>query len=215
MPKELKLAVGDPLLLEICMDVDEPRDVIWEKDGEMLRNEDEDCNADMGFDGACNYLRIQHTELDDAGLYEVYGEREKTEVSFFTSVQIGDKIPPPVSPKKRGTGMRNTMEGVKTPPKVQRKPSLSSRQGSVDGVSSPPPVASKPGSRKSSVASNDVIVPVEEKTTRKTPPAPPVKPKSKSRFFFFIFLNFVFMNFKDFSNFFFFGFNKKVYLTIR
>lgn len=219
MPKELKLAVGDPLLLEVCMDVDEPRDVIWEKDGEMLRNENEDCRADMGFDGACNYLRIQRTELDDAGLYEVYGERGQNEISFFTSVQIGEKIPPPVSPKKRGTGIRSSsIEGVKTPPKVQKKPSFSSRESSVDGgdgsriISSPPSVASKPNSRKSSkdVVSDDFIVPVEEKITRKTPPAPAVKPKSKSFFPFFIIFHFITKIFPSFFFFFFFGLIKKI-----
>ena len=209
LPKELKLALGDPLLLELCMDVDEPRDVIWEKDGEMLRNENEDCRADMGFDGACNYLRIQRTEFEDTGLYEVYGERGQNEVSFFTSVQVGDKITPPVTPEKRGVGFRSTRdlsvdEGVKTPPKVLRKPSASSREGSVDSgslpssrsvsfdhgegsrvKSPPPPVFAKPSSRRISresskdIVSDDFIVPVEEKTSQKTPPAPAVKPKSR------------------------------------
>lgn len=201
----MKLALGDLLYLEVCMDVDEPRDVIWEKDGDMLRNENEACRADMGFDGACNYLRIHSTESQDAGLYEVYGERGAKEVSFYTTVQVGDiKVPPLVSPKKRGV-LRSSVDVVKTPPKVLSK--LSSREGSVDSgssldqgdsrVKSPPPaILAKPRRVSKDVVSDDQIVPVEESRTSHKAPLPAVKPKPSSRkgmMIHYIFISFNFL----------------------
>jgi len=133
--------------------VDEPRDVIWEKNGNMICNDDA---VEIGYDGTCNFLTIEHAELEDAGLYEVFGERNTNEITFSTLVQVGDKKPPPVAPKKKpapgvakkpgSTHQQSIDEAVaKTPPQVARKPSkTASEEGDSSPVKSPPPTPKKP-----------------------------------------------------------------------
>ena len=165
------------------MDVDEPDDVIWEKDGSMLHEND---NIDMGYDGACNFLKLAKVDSVDAGFYEVFGEKKGVEVSFGSTVQVGDKKPPPVAAKKKtpppgvakkpkspssrqesvesteGGSTRRT--GVKSPPpQVGKKPSktfqTSSRTSSLDkdGAKSPPPKVGKKPSGISRGSSKDII----------------------------------------------------------
>lgn len=178
LSKETFVKKGDSLELRILMDVTEPLDVIWEKDGIMI-SDGVDANIETGFDGVCNYLRLKRIDSEDFGTYEVFGEKGEEEVAHRTNVIVDGKRkpPPPVVPRKTrsiASSGASSPSSVKSPPPTPPKKPVKSPP-----VKSPPVTAQKP-SRQSSVDST-ASEPTQKpkKIPPKTPPKSVKSPKAK------------------------------------
>ena len=163
LPKEFHVKKGDSLLLEVKMDVTEPLDVIWEKNGIML-SDGVHPNFEIGFDGVCNYLKIKKADSLDSGKYEVFGENGDKEIVHETIVTVGDKKLPPIAPKKKKSSIGSPE--IKSPPPTSKKPS---RQPSLDSVGAKSAATSKQPSRQPSEDSAGVkSPPTSKKPSRQT-----------------------------------------------
>jgi len=80
----LKVKKGELLNLCVFMGVDEPRDVIWEKNGNMICNDDA---VEIGYDGTCNFLTIEHAELATSRSKEKTGTGCCQETRLYSSTK--------------------------------------------------------------------------------------------------------------------------------
>lgn len=176
-PKETFVKKGDSLYLKIFMDVTEPHDVIWEKDGVMI-SDGVDSNVETGFDGLCNYLKIKRADSEDSGTYEVFGEKGDDEVAHRTNVIVdGNRKPPPsVVPKKKRSVAGSETSSLSRSNSVKSPPPTPPKKPTKSPAKTPPATPQKPG-RHSSV---DFSVTDTGKSTatqkpKKTPPKTPPK----------------------------------------